>query len=421
MKIILIGLMGAGKTTIGKELSNKLNLRFIDMDDEIEKQSKMSIVDIFEKYGENRFREIESKLLEKIALEDDIIISTGGGIIKVDDNRKLLKKQDNVVFLNGSIYTLVKNVSNDIYKRPLLKDSTDLYIKIEELLKERYEKYKESSNIIIDINNKNIIIGVFRDITQNINNNIIKKKIEEETYIHKTKNDFLINLSHELKTPVNLIYLKNQLTRSLCEKNSIVDIGQVNLLNKELKNIKVLMNLVESIISLEKLNLNFYEDNRDYHNIVEILENIAIKLNKYEDINIIFDTDSEEIFVLIDPYNLIKVIARLISIVCKYSNNKALISFDIKQNKDKISIHIYNKNKTKENITENEANVMETAAILCKLVLNLYGGKLEIKQRFNDVNIELQSVNNIDYTLRNGLELIKEDFIEEEFQKIYNL
>lgn len=156
MKIILIGLMGAGKTTIGKELSNKLNLRFIDMDDEIEKQSKMSIVDIFEKYGENRFREIESKLLEKIALEDDIIISTGGGIIKIDDNRKLLKKQDNVVFLNGSIDTLVKNVSNDIYKRPLLKDSTDLYIKIEELLKERYEKYKESSNIIIDINNKNI-------------------------------------------------------------------------------------------------------------------------------------------------------------------------------------------------------------------------------------------------------------------------
>lgn len=156
MKIILIGLMGAGKTTIGKELSNKLNLRFIDMDDEIEKQSKMSIVDIFKKYGENRFREIESKLLEKIALEDDIIISTGGGIIKIDDNRKLLKKQDNVVFLNGSIDTLVKNVSNDIYKRPLLKDSTDLYIKIEELLSERYEKYKESSNIIIDINNKNI-------------------------------------------------------------------------------------------------------------------------------------------------------------------------------------------------------------------------------------------------------------------------
>lgn len=347
------------------------------------------------------------------------------GVIIIDNNSKKIK------YTNKSLnYILEKYNLNCVNIYSLIENSTLNYCDL--LFNMRFEHKKinnylneeihfEFANMVLNINNKNIIIGVFRDITQNINNNIIKKKIEEETYIHKTKNDFLINLSHELKTPVNLIYLKNQLTRSLCEKNSIVDIGQVNLLNKELKNIKVLMNLVESIISLEKLNLNFYEDNRDYHNIVEILENIAIKLNKYEDINIIFDTDSEEIFVLIDPYNLIKVIARLISIVCKYSNNKALINFDIKQNKDKINIHIYNKNKTKENITENEANVMETAAILCKLVLNLYGGKLEIKQRFNDVNIELQSVNNIDYTIRNGLELIKEDFIEEEFQKIYNL
>ena len=330
------------------------------------------------------------------------------GVIIIDNNSKKIK------YTNKSLnYILEKYNLNCVNIYSLIENSTLNYCDL--LFNMRFEHKKITNYLNEEIHFE------FANMVLNINNNIIKKKIEEETYIHKTKNDFLINLSHELKTPVNLIYLKNQLTRSLCEKNSIVDIGQVNLLNKELKNIKVLMNLVESIISLEKLNLNFYEDNRDYHNIVEILENIAIKLNKYEDINIIFDTDSEEIFVLIDPYNLIKVIARLISIVCKYSNNKALISFDIKQNKDKINIHIYNKNKTKENITENEANVMETAAILCKLVLNLYGGKLEIKQRFNDVNIELQSVNNIDYTLRNGLELIKENFIEEEFQKIYNL
>ena len=336
------------------------------------------------------------------------------GVIIIDNNSKKIK------YTNKSLnYILEKYNLNCVNIYSLIENSPLNYCDL--LFNMRFEHKKITNYLNEEIHFEFANMVLNRDITQNINNNIIKKKIEEETYIHKTKNDFLINLSHELKTPVNLIYLKNQLTRSLCEKNSIVDIGQVNLLNKELKNIKVLMNLVESIISLEKLNLNFYEDNRDYHNIVEILENIAIKLNKYEDINIIFDTDSEEIFVLIDPYNLIKVIARLISIVCKYSNNKALISFDIKQNKDKINIHIYNKNKTKENITENEANVMETAAILCKLVLNLYGGKLEIKQRFNDVNIELQSVNNIDYTLRNGLELIKEDFIEEEFQKIYNL
>ena len=225
------------------------------------------------------------------------------GVIIIDNNSKKIK------YTNKSLnYILEKYNLNCVNIYSLIENSTLNYCDL--LFNMRFEHKKitnylneeihfEFANMVLNINNKNIIIGVFRDITQNINNNIIKKKIEEETYIHKTKNDFLINLSHELKTPVNLIYLKNQLTRSLCEKNSIVDIGQVNLLNKELKNIKVLMNLVESIISLEKLNLNFYEDNRDYHNIVEILENIAIKLNKYEDINIIFDTDSEEILCLL--------------------------------------------------------------------------------------------------------------------------
>ena len=347
------------------------------------------------------------------------------GVIIIDNNSKKIK------YTNKSLnYILEKYKLNCVNIYSLIENSTLNYCDLLFNMKFEHKKitnyineeiHFEFANMVLNINNKNIIIGVFRDITQNINNNIIKKKIEEETHMRKIKNDFLINLSHELKTPVNLIYLRNQLTRSLCEKNSIVEIGQVNLLNKELKNIKVLMNLVDNIISLEKLNLNFYEDNRDYHNIVEILENIAIRLNKYDDINIIFDTNYEEIFVFIDPYNLIKVITRLISIVCKCSNNKALINFDIKQNKEKINIHIYNKDKTKKNITENEANVMEAAAILCKLVLNLYGAKLEIKEKFNDVNIELQSVNNIDYILRDESELIKEDFIEEEFQKIYNL
>lgn len=347
------------------------------------------------------------------------------GVIIIDNNSKKIK------YTNKSLnYILEKYKLNCVNIYSLIENATLNYCDLLFNMKFEHKKitnylneeiHFEFANMVLNINNKNIIIGVFRDITQNINNNIIKKKIEEETHMRKIKNDFLINLSHELKTPVNLIYLRNQLTRSLCEKNSIVEIGQVNLLNKELKNIKVLMNLVDNIISLEKLNLNFYEDNRDYHNIVEILENIAIRLNKYDDINIIFDTNCEEIFVFIDPYNLIKIIARLISIVCKYSNNKALINFDIKQNKEKVNIHIYNKDKTKENITENEANVMEAAAILCKLVLNLYGGKLEIKEKFNDVNIELQSVNNVNYGLKNKTELIKEDFIEEEFQKIYNL
>ena len=249
-----------------------------------------------------------------------------------------------------------------------------------------------------------------------------EKELELRDVMEKARDEVLSNISHEFKTPVNVIYSTVQIQDLNLQKGNYGSILEFNKIIK--KNCNRLIRLINNFIDSTKLENNKLEFNLKCVNIVAIVEDITISVvnfAKSKNINIIFDTDSEEIFVLIDPYNLIKVIARLISIVCKYSNNKALISFDIKQNKDKINIHIYNKNKTKENITENEANVMETAAILCKLVLNLYGGKLEIKQRFNDVNIELQSVNNIDYTIRNGLELIKEDFIEEEFQKIYNL
>ena len=156
MKIILIGIMGVGKTTIGKELSNILNLKFIDMDEEIEKDEKTTISNIFDKYGEDKFREIEANLLNKLILEDNIIISTGGGIIKKQENINLLKSQDNVIFLNGSIETIVSHLYNEINNRPLLKNSTNLKETIKNLLNERYEKYKESSKIEISVDNKNI-------------------------------------------------------------------------------------------------------------------------------------------------------------------------------------------------------------------------------------------------------------------------
>lgn len=148
--------MGAGKTTIGNELSKILDYKFIDMDDEIEKRIGMSIVEIFQIYGENKFRELETNLLKEVILQDKIIISTGGGIIKEKINREILKNEDNVFFLDGSINTLINHISNETDKRPLLKSSNNLYKKIKNLLNERYENYEKCSKIKIDINNKNI-------------------------------------------------------------------------------------------------------------------------------------------------------------------------------------------------------------------------------------------------------------------------
>ena len=276
--------------------------------------------------------------------------------------------------------------------------------------------------MVLNINQKNITIGVFRDVTQNIKDKIIKKKMEEDTYSKKLKNEFLINLSHELKTPVNLIYLKNQLTRSLCEKNNIVEIEQVNLLNKELKNIQILMTLIDNLISLEKLNLESYKDNRNYYNIVEILEDIVIRLNTYKGVDIIFDTNEEEIFTFIDSHNISKVITRLLSIMYKCSDKKEVINFDINKNRQKINIHIYHDSKDNiKNINPQEKEIIDTSILLCKLVLNLYNGDLQIKNKFNDISIQLESIDDKKYYHNKSNIFIGDNFIEEEFKKIYNL
>lgn len=156
MKIIIIGFMGSGKTTSGKYLAKKLELEFIDMDIEIEKLENRTIGDIFKQEGEQYFRGLETKLLKNLLAKDNVVISTGGGIITAKENVEFLKKQTNVVFLDASVDTILRNVSSEIDKRPLLKESNDLSEKISTMLSRRYDNYKEASNIRISVDNKNV-------------------------------------------------------------------------------------------------------------------------------------------------------------------------------------------------------------------------------------------------------------------------
>lgn len=159
MKIILIGFMGVGKTVIGKKLAKKLNIRWVDIDEEIEKREQKSIENIFEVYGEGYFRGLENNLLKELVNQDNIVISTGGGILKKEENYSILKNEENVVFLDANVDTIIKNLSlnkDEINRRPLLKNSINLYKTIENLLYERYEKYISVSNFKIDTNDKNI-------------------------------------------------------------------------------------------------------------------------------------------------------------------------------------------------------------------------------------------------------------------------
>lgn len=154
--VILIGFMGSGKTTIGKIIADKKNMKFIDMDLEIEKMENKKINQIFSENGEKYFREKESSLLKNLCSLKNSVISTGGGIIENEFNIEILKKQSYVIWLDANEDTIENNVKNEIEKRPKLKEDDNLRLSIKNLLNKRYGKYKESANIRVNVNNKNV-------------------------------------------------------------------------------------------------------------------------------------------------------------------------------------------------------------------------------------------------------------------------
>lgn len=146
--IVLIGMPGSGKTTIGKILYEKLRTDFIDMDDYIEDREGKTIPDIFEN-GEDYFRKVEKEAVCEVSRKKSAIISTGGGVIKNFSNIENLKKNGIVIFIDRP----VENIASDInvLSRPLLKDGVG---KLYELLNERYELYKKYSDFQVKNNGK---------------------------------------------------------------------------------------------------------------------------------------------------------------------------------------------------------------------------------------------------------------------------
>ncbi len=148
--IVLIGFMGTGKTVVGKALAEKLGLQFIDTDDLIEEEVKMAISEIFSKYGEEYFREIEKKVVEKISKLKNLVIATGGGMVVRPENIKNLKKNGVIICLTAEPEVILSRIKEETH-RPLLRAGDPLK-KIEELLAQREKGYRQAS-IIIDASN----------------------------------------------------------------------------------------------------------------------------------------------------------------------------------------------------------------------------------------------------------------------------
>ena len=168
MRIFIVGPMASGKSTLGKKLAQTLNTDFIDTDREIEKKAGAEISWIFEVEGEKGFRERERKALEESIKKDDVVISTGGGIVTVKKNRDLIATKGKVVYLKTPIELLLKRTEKD-KKRPLLAKGNKKQI-LEALKKERDPKYKEIADITIDQNGQKNRKSLINEIIDKLSN-----------------------------------------------------------------------------------------------------------------------------------------------------------------------------------------------------------------------------------------------------------
>ena len=153
--------MGAGKTTIGRQISKKLSKHFYDSDHEIEQRTGVDISLIFEIEGEAGFRKRETEVISELVLLNNIVLSTGGGAVLSDENKKLLKNNGLVIYLKSTAEKLFKRTAGD-KRRPLLQ-SDDRLGQIKKILDEREAIYIALADEIIDTDDSSI-----KQIVQNI-------------------------------------------------------------------------------------------------------------------------------------------------------------------------------------------------------------------------------------------------------------
>ena len=165
--IVLIGMMGCGKTTVGGELAKVLvDYKYIDIDLEIEKSTQKKISEIFLKHGESFFRMLETEKISKFSKEEKQIISTGGGAFESEENRKNLKFNGTVIYLRTSPEEIYKRIKNETH-RPLLRKDFSVE-KIASIIKKREQNYKKA-DIIIDTDLKtpqNIVKEIIGEINE---------------------------------------------------------------------------------------------------------------------------------------------------------------------------------------------------------------------------------------------------------------
>lgn len=176
--IVLIGFMGSGKTKTGKRLAEGSGLAFVDVDKIITREMKMSVTDIFNRFGEVFFRALETKTIKELRqMEKRAVISVGGGLPMQEQNHKYLKELGTIVYLKGSAETLQKRLERD-HGRPLLT-GTNMEEKIRRMLETREPVYEKLADVTV-ITSDQPMKELIREIS-------IKCEMFEEQYFMKSK------------------------------------------------------------------------------------------------------------------------------------------------------------------------------------------------------------------------------------------
>ena len=170
MRIFLIGFMGCGKSSLGKRLANKLNLEFVDLDNEIERIHGKSISSIFQIEGEVKFRFYENEQLDRVCELKNIVVSTGGGTPCFSDNMKIINETGVSIYIKMSSESLLYRLVNSKKDRPLVKNMTyfELQKFISRKLNEREVFYNQANLVVKGENLKlNYLIELINNFPEN--------------------------------------------------------------------------------------------------------------------------------------------------------------------------------------------------------------------------------------------------------------
>ena len=156
--IYLVGLMGVGKSTVGKKLASRLGVSFIDCDQELERRNGVTVSTIFDIEGESGFRARETRLLKELAEKEIGVIATGGGVVTQAENRALLKRSGRVIYLNATVDLLWSRLRY-CRNRPLLQTENPRQ-KLQQLHQQRDPLYREVADVVINVGKGSAINAV---------------------------------------------------------------------------------------------------------------------------------------------------------------------------------------------------------------------------------------------------------------------